>query len=305
MKKILVLAIVAGVMSVWAGMAKSIAVIPGLKGFGTDTRAAYGTADPPAICIVTNRGNRGGSPNNGVRNSESGGTINVKEGSFRQCIEAQYPRVILFEVSGYITANGSLRIRGPYCFIAGQTAPSPGITLKGVTLIAEDHDIVIQHIRSRVGDDPDALFPDKRDALNVNKNKDPVYNVVVDHCSMSWGIDETAAGGAYNLTWSNNIIGEGLSKSLHSKGKHSMGFMLSGTNVSGTGNFLISCTNRVPYAVRDFRTGVWANNYCYNSALFGFNAGSFIDDTFKISVIGNHWEGGPNSGKYAKNYFIN
>ena len=286
----------------------ALPAFPGAVGFGTETRHAYTITNNPAICIVTNLTNTSGL-NDETRSLAGGSTIGVKTGSFLACIEAQFPRIILFEVSGYITGNIYSRIRGPYCFIAGQTAPSPGITLKATTLIAEDHDIVIQHIRSRVGDDPNALFPDYRDAININLNSyagDLVYNVVVDHCSLSWGIDENGGGGgaAHDFTWSNNIIAEGLKKSLHSKGEHSKGFMLSGTNVSGIGNFLISCTNRMPHTTRDFRTGVWTNNYCYNSGWFGLNAGGLIDDTFKLSVIGNHWEGGPNSGSYAENYFI-
>ena len=74
-------------------------------------------------------------------------------GSYRAAIEAEGPRIVVFEVGGTIDMGGQqLKIANPYLTIAGQTAPSPGITvIKAETVIAT-HDVVIQHLRFRPGD---------------------------------------------------------------------------------------------------------------------------------------------------------
>src|SRR3954447_19979756 len=182
-------------------------VFPGAQGFGIDTSAGRGGK----IIRVTNLNGDG-------------------PGSLRAAVDTKGPRIIVFEVGGVIDLNRKpIVIAEPFVTIAGQTAPSPGITIIRAGIDIETHDILMQHIRVRMGD---AGQPKKSGWEPEVTTKGPqCYNIVVDHCSMSWAVDEnlSASGPRYNgpegttrrVTFSNNIIAEALKDSSHSKGPHS------------------------------------------------------------------------------------
>src|SRR3989338_5085953 len=170
-----------------AGSVYAIPVFPGCEGYGCETK-----------------GGRGGQVIK-VTNLNDAGT-----GSLRAALEASGPRIIVFETSGTIELKSTLFVRNPYFTIAGQTAPSPGITLKNYPLFVETHDGLIQHIRSRPGD----KINESKDAFVNYRNQS--YNLVYDHVSMSWGTDETFDVGPgqvlieRNITLSNSILSEAL-----------------------------------------------------------------------------------------------
>jgi hypothetical protein len=152
-------------------------------------------------------------------------------GSLRRAIETRGARLVVFEVGGVIDLGGeSLSIREPELTIAGQTAPDPGITLVRGGLAVETHDVIIAHIAVRPGDGargaPDAL----------GAHGSGVYNVLFDHCSATWGIDENLsvsgpadadpAATARNVTIRSCLIAEGLSHAGHPKGEHSKGTLI-------------------------------------------------------------------------------
>lgn len=125
---------------------QSLPIIPGASGFGIGTLAGSGRhLNPPGTRIikVTNLNTRG-------------------PGSLREAIEADGPRVVVFEVSGNIDFRpyGMLVISKPYITIAGQTAPSPRVTMVGCELVVRTHDVLIQHIRVRIGDLKDPGQPE-------------------------------------------------------------------------------------------------------------------------------------------------
>src|SRR5690242_11097826 len=145
-------------------------------------------------------------------------------GSFLEALETKGPRIIVFEVGGVIDMHGEeIEIDEPYLTVAGQTAPAPGITLIRAGINIRAHDVIIQHIRvrtgtagmgRRIGWEPDAM------------GTIGAYNVIVDHCSLTWAIDEnlSASGKRFTgatpvewrlhtshaITFSNNILAEGL-----------------------------------------------------------------------------------------------
>jgi hypothetical protein len=170
---------------------------PEAEGFGTNTRGAYGEGSEPVICIVDTLG--AGSYSTGAN-----------RGTFEWCITQNFPRIVVFEVSGVIDYRGenkgTLRIRNPYISIYGQTAPDPGVTIIGTDVIIDTHDVIIQHITVRYGDDTEIIH--NRDALSIYTG----YNIVVDHCSFSWGTDENVgiSDGVHDITISNCIIAEPL-----------------------------------------------------------------------------------------------
>ena len=116
-------------------LVRSAAALVAAAGFGIDTPAGSGRhlETPRTRVIKVTRLNPQGP------------------GSLRAALEAEGPRVVVFEVSGNIdfTPYGELSVKHPYVTVAGQTAPSPGITLKGCQVHVRSHDVLIQHLRIR------------------------------------------------------------------------------------------------------------------------------------------------------------
>lgn len=136
-------------------------------------------------------------------------------GSLRACIEADMPRVCVFEVGGLIRFTSRRpAIRNPYITIAGETAPGDGIILshlggdEGITplTIKETHDVIIRHIRVRTD-----MRGDNRggnDGITIDNSR----NIVIDHVSTSWALDENIGGWGKNdnITISWSIFAEGI-----------------------------------------------------------------------------------------------
>ena len=141
-------------------------------------------------------------------------------GSFLEALETKGPRVIVFEVGGVIDFRGEeIEIEEPYLTVAGQTAPAPGITLIRTGVNIRAHDVIIQHIRVRTGtagmSKRTGWEPDAMGTVSA-------YNVIVDHCSLTWSVDENlSASGkrfiganpdewrlhtSHAITFSNNTI---------------------------------------------------------------------------------------------------
>ncbi|GAA4881400.1 pectate lyase [Ferrimonas pelagia] len=230
-------------------------VIPCAIGFGMDTPAGSGRHEATPNATVYK-----------VSNLNASG-----DGSLKACTDASGPRVCVFEISGIIdlTSVGTLDIMNPYITIAGQTAPSPGITLRGASIRWEAHDALIQHIRIRTGDAIEGRTPGDRDGIYVigkgdDESRRPV-NVVFDHISVSWGLDETftVKDTARNVTVSNSIISEGLWYNMHPKGGHSKGLMISAPNMLVQGNLIAHVDDRAPLETSP--SIITANNVTYNA----------------------------------------
>lgn len=227
-------------------------------------------------------------------------------GSLREAVAAAGPRVIIFEVGGAIDLNRtSLDIREPFVTIAGQTAPSPGITLIRGSLRIMTHDVLMQHIRVRIGD---AGQPKKSGyEPEVTASGPQAYNIVVDHCSFSWAVDENLSisgprhdgpeGTSRRVTLSNNIIAEGLHDSSHAKGPHSMGTLVHDycSEITVVGNFYAHNNQRNPY-FKAFTTGAIVNNLIYNPGARGITVdyapSEWVDQPVKpenarVAVVGN------------------
>src|SRR5262245_35407342 len=80
-------------------------------------------------------------------------------GSLRDAMEASGPRIVVFRVSGTITLTNAIRVRTPYLTVAGQTSPG-GVEIRGggapegdwgVWCVNGAHDIVMRHLRVRIG----------------------------------------------------------------------------------------------------------------------------------------------------------
>jgi hypothetical protein len=182
---------------------------PGAMGWGAETRGAWGhpTIDP-VILKVTNLS----------RHSD-------EEGSFFWALSQNYPRIIVFEVGGVIDAeshphtnSGNFSFYNPYVTVAGQTAPSPGITIIRGGLWIRTHDVIIQHIRIL----PDGANTSPRQRgiiINYKYDFPEAHSIMIDHVSISWGsaglfqVDgevEAHLSHAHDVTLQNSLIAEAV-----------------------------------------------------------------------------------------------
>ncbi|MBK3519746.1 pectate lyase [Carboxylicivirga marina] len=241
-------------------------MFPGSEGFGAESRGAYAGKQLPQVIKVTNL--------------DDGGP-----GSLRAAINRQYPRIIIFEVSGVVELNRTLRINSPYVFIAGQTAPYPGITLKNYSLGISTHDVLVQGLKVR----PGTASNKQIDGINIADDSTKLYNIMVDHCSVSWALDENIGilNGGDGITISNCIISECLTHMDHSKGLLSM----HSKRISVIKNLFVHNSDRNPLVWGDTYGVQVINNLIYNSdthAVYLGMSGEF-KTPMKADIVGNYY----------------
>jgi pectate lyase len=210
-------------------------------------------------------------------------------GSFREALEAGGPRIVVFNVAGIIRLKDKIRVRAPYITIDGGSAPGDGVCIAGDTVELETHDVVIRNMRFRRGEN---WVGDRNDSCGGN----PIGNVMIDHVSASWGLDENMSMYRHmyqppdgskelklptvNITIQNSIFSECLNTF-----NHSFGSTIGGYNST-------------------FHHNLWANNAGRNPSI-----GMIYDFTFINNVLYN-WrhrtvDGGDHRSFYTivNNYF--
>ena len=265
------------------GTAVSVPAFPGAEGFGAGSIGGRGGK----VLFVTNLNDSG-------------------PGSLREAAETDGPRTVIFRVSGIVALKSEIVIKKPYITIAGQTAPGDGICLKNHALvIAADH-VIVRHIRCRPGDNARA----ESDSLSVSSGRD----IIVDHCSASWSVDETLSASSRgllgNVTVQWCIISESLHDSIHQKGPHGYGSLIRGSSGNGytyhhnlyahhharlprPGNYIDRSMDPEGF-ILDFR-----NNVIYNWAgdAAGYNAdgSNGTNSITKMNFAGNYYKTGVDS----------
>jgi lysophospholipase L1-like esterase len=239
-------------------------------------------------------------------------------GSLKAAIDTPGPRTVVFEVGGVIDMNGgTLDIRHPFLTIAGQTAPGPGITVIKAETLIRTHDVIVQHLRFRPGEfgRPKKGGGDQDGLSTVGG----AHDVIVDHCSFSWATDENLSasgprfagdtpddwrrGTSHRITYSHNLIYEGLSNSVHEKGEHSKGSLIH-DNTSGVllyGNVYIS--NRERNALfKGGARGAMVNNLIFNPGRLAVHYNLWPKEwegkpwqTGRLSLVGNQLRHGPST----------
>ena len=232
------------------------------------------------------------------------------QGSLRWALSQPGPRTIVFDVGGYIDLKSQLNITGNTT-IAGQTAPYPGITLRYYTLYLNGSNVIIRYIRSRR-----SQVKDVDDGADATWGREK-SNVIFDHCSFSWSIDEVASfydNNSFTMQWC--TIAESLTNPGHSKGAHGYGGIWGGKLASFHHNLIAHVTNRAPrfngarykwtgYTNNKlYSTYKWANpvqaenvdfrncvmyNYQSGNACYGGPGGGYIN------IVNNYYKAGPSA----------
>ena len=214
------------------------------------------------------------------------------EGSFRWACEQGGARIIVFNVAGVIQLKSPIHVRAPYLTIAGQSAPGDGVCIAGETFEIDTHDVIIRHMRFRRGS-TDVYY--RNDALGGN----PVGNIILDHCSGSWGLDEvisiyrhvydrdsTGKGTkmpTVNMTIQNSMFAEGLDTY-----NHAFGGTLGGNESLVVRNLFASNVGRNP----SISSGAF--NYI-NNVIFNYwnRTSDGIGAYGRLNIINNYYKPGP------------
>lgn len=251
---------------------------PGAEGFGRYTT-----------------GGRGGKVVHVTNLNDSG------EGSLRDAVSGNDKKIVVFDVGGVIELTRNLSIGGNTT-ILGQTAPGQGITLRYYTVEYGGDNIIVRFVRFRRGQEVDVN--DGADATWTRQH----HNIILDHCSFSWSIDEVASfydNRDFTMQWC--TVAEALNNAGHNKGAHGYGGIWGGKGASFHHNFLAHLNNRSPrfngsrYAWNGYDESKYANTVMaervdfrncliYNwgtGGCYGGPGGGFIN------MVNNYYKAGP------------
>ena len=255
--------------------------------YGTETAdrlLAFPTAEGYGKYTI---GGRGGKVIHVTNLNDSGA------GSLREALASSGPRIVVFDVSGTIKLQSNIRIKNPYITIAGQTAPGDGICISGGTLGIGADQVIIRHLRVRVGDRLDG----DNDAIECRGRK----NVIIDHVSASWSVDETmSVYSCDSITVQWCMITESMFSSHHVKGWHGFGGIWGSNYSTYHHNLLAHHSSRNPRIARncgfmDYRNNViynWGYNSCYGGEAHNHRAPTDKDGSY-INMVNNYYKPGP------------
>jgi len=250
-----------------AGTAVKVPAFPGAEGAGAITAGGRGGR----VFVVTSLDDHG-------------------PGTLRHALEAEGPRTVVFGVAGLITLESPLDINHPFLTLAGQSAPGDGVCIRGQSIHINTNDVIIRYVRFRRGN-----LKVRDDALGGN----PVGNLIIDHVSASWGLDENLSlyrymkevpgGPARKLPVENLTIQWSISSEALDRNNHAFGGTWGGQGCSFHHNLFASNTGRNPSIGMgggfDFR-----NNVLFNWKHRTIDGG---DGSSRVNLVANYFKPGP------------
>jgi hypothetical protein len=220
-------------------------------------------------------------------------------GTLRDACEQGGARIVVFNVAGIIRIKTPIILLAPYITIAGQTAPGDGVCIAGESFWIMTHDVIIRHMRFRRGE---TNVGRRDDAIGGN----PVGNIMIDHVSASWGLDENMSMYRHmyndgtpkpeeklptvNITIQNSIFSESLDT-----WNHAFGSTLGGENCSFMRNLWADNCGRNP-SIGWFGVFNLVNNVIYNWVHRSVDGGDY---RAQYNIINNHFKPGPLTPKDA------
>lgn len=235
-------------------------------------------------------------------------------GSLTEALSAEGPRIVEFAVAGSIDLGGrEPTITQPYLTLAGETAPSPGVTLVNGGLDVQTHDVIVRHLRVRP---TDGNVTQKNDTLlDCFRTGRGAYDVIVDHCSFAWGTnknlgvsgprfdgdtpDDWRKNTSHRITFSHCLVAE----NLHPADLDSKATLIHDnvTQIAIIGNLYVSNDDRHPL-FKGGASGAAVNNYLYNPGMRVMQFG-FVPDQWQghewqrafLTMVGNVARKGPSS----------
>lgn len=249
-----------------SGLNAQTLAFPGAEGYGKYTTGGRGGK----VYVVTNLNDSG-------------------SGSLREAVEAEGPRMVVFAVDGTIELKSPLRINNDDITIAGQSAPGDGICLKDYPLSINASNVIVRYIRVRVGD------RNRHDSDGVGGGRYGQKNVVLDHLSVSWSIDECLSiYKTENLSVQWCLIAHSLNQSKHTKGSHGFGGIWGGYKASFHHNMLANHASRNPRfsSVDGTKWVDVRNNVIYN---WDYKSSYGGGHHAEINLVNNYYKPGPAS----------
>ena len=212
-----------------------------------------------------------------------------EEGSFRWACNRPGKRTIVFDVSGTIYLKSALALQGNNVTIAGQTAPGDGICIADYPFTINANNVILRYLRFRLGNRNVAYH--EGDGLGAMDHD----NIIVDHCSVSWSIDECmSVYGGKNLTVQWCLVAQSLVNAGHEKGNHGYGGNWGGSGSSYHHNLIVHHTSRTPRlgprpgTQTDERMDM-RNNVMYNWA----GEGCYGGEGMNVNIVNNYYKPGP------------
>lgn len=213
-------------------------------------------------------------------------------GSFRAAVEAEGKRIVVFRVAGIIPLESNININHPDITIAGQTAPGDGICIANYSININTENVIMRHLRVRRGRPEGGQGSD-----NIGGN--PIGNIIVDHCSTSWGMDENLSlyrymrpnpdGTQTKLPVQNLTIQYCISSEALNAGNHAFGGTWGGQDSTFHHNLFACNTARNP-SIGMSGEFDYRNNVIFNWRHRTMDGG---DETSMINVINNYYKPGP------------
>ena len=246
--------------------AQTIPAFPGAEGFGMYTT-----------------GGRGGNVYHVTSLADNGGN-----GTLRKAVESDAARIVVFDVSGTIHLTRALAIKGNKTLL-GQTAPGDGICVADYPVTMGGDNIIVRYMRFRLGNKDVANH--EGDGLGSMDH----HNIIIDHCSVSWSIDEClSVYGGKNITVQWCIASQSLKNAGHSKGSHGYGGNWGGSGASYHHNLIAHNESRTPRlgprpgTQTDERMDM-RNNVIYNWG----GEGCYGGEGMNVNIVNNYYKPGP------------